>query len=183
MRSPISASVSLAMARRSVTRDAHVVMGPSLRDPVAELQRDPVTAFRDACVMPKPTDLPSFKTLGERIVYWREKRGWDRRELARRAKIPYSTLAGIEEGEQKTSTKTPQIATALGLNSLYLATDKGDPEAGATVLVEDEWPFPFPRETLVDLDPNELELAGLKFQKIIEEIRANRPKQRTRKTG
>jgi transcriptional regulator with XRE-family HTH domain len=169
---------------RSEIRDAHVLMSPSLRHPVEQLQRHPVTAFRDPTPMPRPADLPSFKTLGERIVFWREKRGWDRRELCKRAKIPYSTLAGIEDGEQKTSTKLPQIALALGLNSLYLSTDKGDPDINAPAVIVDDaesWPFPFPRESLLDLDRNELELAGLKLQKIIEDIRANRPKQRARK--
>jgi len=132
--------------------------------------------------MPKSVDIPRFDTLGARIVYWRQRRGWDRSELAKRAKIPYSTLAGIEDGDQKTSTKVPQIAAALGLNPVYLATDRGDPE-GTAPPVDDSWPFPFPREELLDLDPVELELAGLKLQKIIEEIRAKRTRPRTRKAS
>lgn len=133
--------------------------------------------------MPKSVDIPRFDTLGARIVYWRERRGWDRSELAKRAKIPYSTLAGIEDGDQKTSTKVPQIAAALGLNPVYLATGRGDPE-GVAAPTDEIWPFPFPREELLDLDPVELELAGLKLQRIIEEIRAKRPRQRsTRKAS
>lgn len=132
--------------------------------------------------MPKSVDIPRFDTLGARIVYWRERRGWDRSELAKRAKIPYSTLAGIEDGDQKTSTKVPQLAAALGLNPIYLATGKGDPE-GQGAPPEDYWPFSFPRDELFELDQVELELVDLKLQKIIEETRAKRPRQRARKAS
>lgn len=183
--SPISASVS-PVDLRSEMRDAQVVTRSSLRYPITLLQRHSVTVFREGSGMPKPPDLPSFDTLGARIAYWRKRRAWDRRELAKRAKIPYSTLAGIEDEDQKTSTKIPQIAAALGLNPIYLATDKGDPEtlgAPSPIDEKDSWPLPFSREELLELDPIELELAGLKFQRIIEEIRAKRPKQRQRKQG
>jgi transcriptional regulator with XRE-family HTH domain len=181
-REPISASV-IPFARSSEMRDAHVVMDHSRRDPVEFMQRHPVEAFGDAWAMPRPPDLPSFELLGKRIAYWREKRGWSRSELARRAKIPYSTLSGIEDGDQMTSTKVPQIAAALGVDANYLATDRGSPNPRSAADTEDSWPFPIPREEIMDLDPIELELVGLKLQRIIEEIRSKRTRHKPRKTG
>lgn len=179
---PISAKV-IPFARRSVMREAQVTSGivaQSLRDTVTETQRHPITTLRESMDMARPPDLPKFDELGARIAYWRKKRGWDRRDLAKRAKIPYSTLAGIEKGSQKSATKVPQIAAALGLNPLYLNTDKGDPEAGAPPELLD-WPFPFAREELNDFDPNELELAGMKLQVILEDIRKKRPNRRAKR--
>lgn len=157
-------------------------MRASLRDPVDRLQRHPVTEFRDNSGVPKSSEIPRFDSLGARVAYWRKQRGWSRPELAKRARIPYSTLAGIEDGDQQSSTKVPEIAAALGLNPIYLASGRGDPESqGAPA--DDFWPFPFPREELLDLDPVELELAGLKFQRVIEEIRAKRSRLRSRKAS
>lgn len=182
---PISAPISarvIPFARRSEMRDAQVVMRASLRDPVDRMQRHPVTAFRESMDMPKSAEIPKFDSLGARITFWRERRGWGRSELARRAKIPYSTLADIEQGRQKSSTKLHQIAAALGVNVQYLATGKGEPEIDAAP-TEDFWPFPFPREDLLELDDIELELVGLKLQRFIEEVRAKRVRKRARQAS
>lgn len=64
-------------------------------------------------------------TLGDRIKRARETLGWDVPRLAKETGIPYSTLKGIEDGHQATSTKTPEIAAALGVSPLWLASGKG----------------------------------------------------------
>lgn len=184
--SPISDNV-IPFSRRSETREDHVVGAgiarPILRDAVTNMQRHPVIDLLDAIGMPRPADLPRFETLGARIKYWRETvRGWDRRELCRRARIPYSTLAGIEDEEQKASTKVPQIAAALGVNPIYLSTDKGDPDPDTPPALVD-WPFNFPPEVLHDFEPNELDLAGMKLQLILEDIRKKRTKPRSKKVS
>jgi transcriptional regulator with XRE-family HTH domain len=192
MRSPISASVKAgpALSRRSVIRDAHVIMGPSLRHPVEKMQRHSVTFSPETSGMPlqRPNDVPAMDTVGERIIFWRHRRNITRAQLAKLTKIPYSTIAEIEQGRQKGSTKLPQIAAALGINPTYLATDKGAPEDLSTAppLWEAEpWPFPFERKELEGLDEVELELAGMKLQKIIDEIKAKRraPPSRQKKAG
>src|SRR5690606_27046811 len=72
MSAPITANV-LPRLRRSATRDAQLLMSPSLRHPVDVSQRHTVTAFRDTMDMPKSVDIPRFDTLGARIVYWRQR--------------------------------------------------------------------------------------------------------------
>ncbi|MBX6381483.1 MAG: helix-turn-helix transcriptional regulator [Microbispora sp.] len=134
----------------------------------------------------RPTDLPRFDLLGDRIVYWRERRGMTRSQLARLAKVPYSTLAEIESNKQKSTTKITQLAGALRVNAHYLATGKGNPEdltSGPAESDSSDWPFPIDRSELMDLDEVELELVGLKLQKIVDEIRAKRPRQRARKVS
>lgn len=55
----------------------------------------------------------------------RTAKGWSRPQLAEAAGIPYPTLAGLENGDQKTSTAIPALAMALGVNALWLAEGRG----------------------------------------------------------
>lgn len=64
-------------------------------------------------------------TVGERIVEARNAKGWTRRELQAASGIPYSTLAGLEVGDQKTSTAIPALASALDVHALWLAENRG----------------------------------------------------------
>lgn len=64
-------------------------------------------------------------TVGERIVEARRDKGWDRKTLASQAGVPYPTLAGLENGDQKTSTAIPALASALDVHALWLAENKG----------------------------------------------------------
>ncbi|TAA42167.1 helix-turn-helix transcriptional regulator [Pseudoxanthomonas winnipegensis] len=64
-------------------------------------------------------------TVGERIRQARDKMGLKRPALAEKAKIPYSTLAGIENNDQSGTTQLPQIASALGVSVHWLQTGKG----------------------------------------------------------
>lgn len=51
-------------------------------------------------------------------------------ELAKRVKMSQGNLSDIENGHVPTSTHTPLLAEALGVNAAWLATGKGDPPAG-----------------------------------------------------
>lgn len=63
--------------------------------------------------------------LGDRIKQRMGELNWDPQRLSRESRVPYPTLMGILAGHQKTSTKSPQIALALGVNALWLADGKG----------------------------------------------------------
>lgn len=64
-------------------------------------------------------------TLGSRIKETRAAKGWTRRDLVDASGVPYATLAGIENSDQASSTATPQLAAALGVSAVWLATGKG----------------------------------------------------------
>ena len=71
-------------------------------------------------------------TVGSRIVEAREAKGWKRPKLAEEAGVPYPTLAGLENGDQQTSSWIPAIAAATGVNALWLASGKGSMHEPAT---------------------------------------------------
>jgi transcriptional regulator with XRE-family HTH domain len=66
-----------------------------------------------------------MSTVGQRIVKAREALGWKRPKLAEEAGVPYPTLAGLENGDQQSSTHIPAIAAATGVSALWLATGRG----------------------------------------------------------
>jgi len=63
--------------------------------------------------------------LGTRIKQRMGELGWTPMDLSRESKVPYPTLMGILKGHQVTSTKTPQLANAMGVNALWLSEGKG----------------------------------------------------------
>lgn len=69
-----------------------------------------------------------MNSIGERIRATRERAGLSRAELATRAGIAYSTLAGIENGDQRGATRLPAIAAALSVNADWLLNGKGSPD-------------------------------------------------------
>lgn len=70
-------------------------------------------------------------TVGDRIKLARMTRGISRPNLASLTKIPYSTLAGIENNDQAATTQLPQIAEALGVSLRWLQLGKGSMEPSA----------------------------------------------------
>lgn len=64
-------------------------------------------------------------TVGERISEARKAKHWSRSKLATESGVPYPTLAGLENGDQKSSTAIPALASALGVHALWLAENKG----------------------------------------------------------
>lgn len=64
-------------------------------------------------------------TYAERLKSALDAKGWDIRRLAKETGLPYSTLKGLENGHQKSSTDTPVIAVALEVSAVWLATGEG----------------------------------------------------------
>lgn len=74
--------------------------------------------------------------LGDRIRVYREKKGWNQRELARQARVDHAWISRVESGERNNLSldAAKRIALALGVTVDYLAgiydEQDGDP-AGA----------------------------------------------------
>lgn len=68
--------------------------------------------------------------IGERIKATRKERGLTQVALAKAAKVQQSTIADLERGRTNKTPSTAQIATALGVDAMWLATGKGKKEPG-----------------------------------------------------
>jgi len=78
----------------------------------------------------------NMNTLGERLAYARKARGVTQKDLAKRAGVVQSAIANTEGRQAQTSLYTVQIAYALKINPLWLATGQG--EMDLPHLTEDE---------------------------------------------
>lgn len=67
-----------------------------------------------------------METIGSRVRREREAQGIDRKELVRLTGVGYSTLAELENGGMKTTTKLRLIADALHVSLGWLETGKGE---------------------------------------------------------
>lgn len=97
----------------------------TLRYPIDQVQRDGVTVQRADVEPPCENVFMDLETVGRRIKWAREQKGLTRPKLSKMAKIPYSTLAGLENGDQQTSTFLPVLAEHLGVSALWLASGRG----------------------------------------------------------
>ncbi len=75
--------------------------------------------------------------IGERIRAEREAQGIERKDLAALTGLPYPTLAGIENGDQASSTKLHAIAAALRASPKWLETGRGPKESSTPA--DDGW--------------------------------------------
>lgn len=82
-------------------------------------------------------------SLGDRIKSVREALGISRPDLARRTGVGYSTIAEIERGGMRSTTKLHVIARELGVSDEWLATGRGVKERGQTYSVCEESPQPY----------------------------------------
>ncbi len=105
---------------RSAMRCAQVgsIRGAILWHPIGFGQRHPITEFH------KTPCMATALTVGDRIKQARKLRGMTRPQLAAAADIKYPTLAGIENGDQASSTQIPAIAAALGVRPEWLQTGR-----------------------------------------------------------
>lgn len=175
---PICANV-MPEERSSLTRDAHVSMGRSLRAAVIQCQRPTVTAVRDNTVMPRPPNMPELSTVGQRVRWWRKHRKFERRAFAKSVGLAYSTLADLENDRQDGSKQLHLIAACLRLNAHYLETGKGEPEAeyAQEAPQELEWPFPeVARQRLNKLNLIERKYAETKLLEALMVIESERRK-------
>lgn len=81
--------------------------------------------------------MPAMKTIGERIREEREAQGISREELALAAGIAKTTLADLEVGESKSTTKLHKIANRLGVRAEWLETGSGAKTASS--LSDGDW--------------------------------------------
>lgn len=67
-------------------------------------------------------------TLGDRIKTYREKKGWNQRELARQARVDHAWIYRLESGERNNISleAAKRLAQALGVTVDYLAGMYGD---------------------------------------------------------
>jgi ribosome-binding protein aMBF1 (putative translation factor) len=89
------------------------------------------TGFRSATQRHSVPDIRNpydMETIGDRIRQLRERRGIEAADLARAAKLAYSTLMDLENGRSKSTTKLPALIRELRTNARYLETGKGDPD-------------------------------------------------------
>jgi hypothetical protein len=149
---PISASVRSHLSRRSVMRDAHVLMQPSLRSGVNSSQRQNVTGFRENGGMPVPPDMPNdLDSPGKRCKWWRryrqrteDKSAFQQGNFAKTVKLSQGALSDFENGHSDATESLHLICARLRLNPYYVDTGKGEPEAAfpqEPPREPDQWPF------------------------------------------
>jgi len=80
----------------------------------------------------------SMNRRGERIRTERQRRGWPQEELARKAGVSRSTVADLEGGHSRATTRLLDIAKALNVTPQWLETGKGPKE-----------PVPAPENTYI----------------------------------
>lgn len=103
-----------------------------------------------------------METIGTRVRRERESQGIERRELASKTGIGYSTLAELERGGMQTTTKLRVIADALGVSQRWLETGKGPKHIGqgggapavsaVSAVLENETPADYVRVQQLDGD-------------------------------
>jgi len=74
----------------------------------------------------------------ERLRIARKNLGWTQAELSEKSGISQATISKIERGDQEQSVHTPVLASALQVDSLWLATGTGQPhQMGIGELIPD----------------------------------------------
>lgn len=102
--------------------DFCLLIPPTLRPAVDPGQPKAVTGLRNTPTMSMPGDL------GKRIKDLRERRGHTRKELAKMSGVPYSTLAGLENGDSHTARPLTLEAIAASLQCTVDWLISGDAE-------------------------------------------------------
>lgn len=72
-------------------------------------------------------------TMGERIRWVRGQRKMSRPKLAELSRVRYPTLAGIENGDQASSTRLHALASALSCRIEFLESGRGEWDATKTM--------------------------------------------------
>ena len=72
-------------------------------------------------------------TVADVVVKLRERRGWDRRQLATEARVSYATITRLEQGREMKAGSIAKVARAFGLNeaAIYALIPEGAPAADA----------------------------------------------------
>lgn len=100
-----------------------------------------------------------METIGTRVRRERESQGIERRDLASKTGIGYSTLSELERGGMQTTTKLRVIADALGVSQRWLETGKGPkvadeapPASAVSAFLENETSADYVRVQQLDGD-------------------------------
>lgn len=86
-----------------------------------------------------------MKTLAERLVWAREKKGerdqmeFTQADLAARAGVSQGSIGHLESGRTGTSRKLTEIASVLGVDPRWLANGLGDPFPRARPASDETW--------------------------------------------
>lgn len=79
-----------------------------------------------------------MNTLGSRLCYVRELRGLNQEELAKLAGVTQAAVSNLENRDSKSSSATPQLARALGIDAYWLATGEGAMDLGETLSPDEQ---------------------------------------------
>lgn len=66
-----------------------------------------------------------MSALGERVRQVRKERGWTQEVLAKKARVPQSSISMLESGSHRGSPHIVEIADALGVNVYWLRKGRG----------------------------------------------------------
>jgi transcriptional regulator with XRE-family HTH domain len=106
-------------------------------------------------------------TFGERLKQARKAKALSQSALAKKAGISQSIISDAEKGKYLSSKASPQIADALGVSAIWLATGKGPmqlPEARQTapiIRVQDRGAIPRSHDDSLALSPFQGSAAGV----------------------
>lgn len=96
-------------------------------------------------------------SLGQRIKERLQELKWDVHRLNEKTHVPISSLYELMNGRMKSTTRLATIATALGVNALWLEKQIG-PRLLTEAQTPKEWPFKFDRRRIEALSRTELAL-------------------------
>ena len=66
-----------------------------------------------------------MKTLAERLAWARNELNMSQQQLADKSRVAQSTIGGLESGSRLSARRITAIASALGVNSLWLVDGRG----------------------------------------------------------
>lgn len=72
-------------------------------------------------------------TLGARVLYAREQKGWSQKELARKVAVSQQTISKLEDGKVEQSKYLIELAHALGVSMSWLRYGHSEPPEGKSL--------------------------------------------------
>lgn len=85
--------------------------------------------------------------IGKRLRHARSLKQWSQEDLANASGVGQASISKIERGDQNSSVHTPQLAAALGVEAIWLATGKEPMRKDADTIRETPAPYKVTIET------------------------------------